>query len=773
MEKMKPGSSALNEIRNESQTEAKKDPLNHQGPEDIFESFPKSKLQAKLQEPLIFQQIGALKLKETVQNKYPKLQSLVDEAQKEEVLFNGKKHEKNIDRIYAELSKNQTPESLKLFSQIREVLIKFRARAVLKQKVTKFQKPEEQQLLEQSANVEKLDLVKPAAVTPSLPEPSKTDEKLKRELIEFVNKIVNGKAEGSFQQALKNISVQRFNELNRNQLIALYHVSQNDVLKNDAMRQILIGNIDKEFPKKFRILNLLGVDPIEELKKQVNEKAARLKKEDEEEGEPVQHMPPTRPATPPLDTFERQLAALKKSRVIPYEILEPHENLLREKPDLIEKLNSVRRTNDQFPKGFIESLPAEIQKSITDWFSKSKADRAKELREIVKKRGEQVRVQTVMPSEIAKFLKASGIQIKVSLKKYVDFDSLSKALARMILDAVENPEKYQKGAYGVKLLKREEEFIFPVFGPENNLVETETIKFPVDLWVKPQFTGDNLRNIEFQMIAEPLGSGTYKTVKASTQLNIGLSDSQHPKNIEKNVLVVSKNDNSDLILEPLKLVQENFAEEIKSGKVRFAGLLTQTERKNQGNFMEATDAYYSGDLEQRKDLSFQEKMAVLGDAAKTYLAMHEKGFIHGDVKPPNIMVDKQKQGLVGDFDFTSKFGMSDTKSEYRYWDNLRQEGYGTPFTDAYGLAKATIESALKISVWNGQNISDHTLIGSLQSQKIDPDEPQWLRGLLIKVLKTNAGLGPTDFNLTVEQLQEKYSVFGEFLNAMAKYARKD
>lgn len=298
--------------------------------------------------------------------------------------------------------------------------------------------------------------------------------------------------------------------------------------------------------------------------------------------------------------------------------------------------------------------------------------------------GQKVRQAIVLPSEIREFLESNLGDLKASDGSAIDLDHLSRAIAREVLAFSEDATPFY--GHGKRLIENEELYAFPRFHSENGNTSWELFLLPIGIWAKQS---KDKRGIEIELIGQKLGEGTYKTVFQSQPLRIDLSSESHEKVIDNAVLVKAKPGFNDHVLRGIQTIYQNFSPaELLDPELRLAGLLTKMDRKSLDG-LEARDIQNCGDLNGVLwGLDEGDKLQILADAATTLEKFHQKGLIHRDVKPPNILIGNDSpRGYLADFDLTQEQGAA-YAAEYIFWDTLSENGYVTPFVDAYGLAQS-------------------------------------------------------------------------------------
>lgn len=117
-----------------------------------------------------------------------------------------------------------------------------------------------------------------------------------------------------------------------------------------------------------------------------------------------------------------------------------------------------------------------------------------------------------------------------------------------------------------------------------------------------------------------------------------------------------------------------------------------------------SDVWYNGDMDKinknseipldykpgaaKHNVDLADQFGVIVDTANSLQAFHDEGYVHRDVKPPNLFVtlnsENNLEGFLADLDLTQKTGAG-MKANYWFWDSLSENGIVTPTCDAYGL----------------------------------------------------------------------------------------
>ena len=163
----------------------------------------------------------------------------------------------------------------------------------------------------------------------------------------------------------------------------------------------------------------------------------------------------------------------------------------------------------------------------------------------------------------------------------------------------------------------------------------------------------------------------------------------------------------------------------------------------------------------------EELLRIIAEAAQGIAAAHERGILHRDVKPQNIMISQKGRVKVADF------GLSSTALEERRRDGQRISGTlgfmapeqargepGSPASDVYGLAATLYYAFAKVSPYGPPRRSGDLLVKNQSGEHIHLSQvaPQ-LHPLIYQVVEK--GMAPEvaqryhsaeDFRRAVEQV---------------------
>jgi hypothetical protein len=225
------------------------------------------------------------------------------------------------------------------------------------------------------------------------------------------------------------------------------------------------------------------------------------------------------------------------------------------------------------------------------------------------------------------------------------------------------------------------------------------------------FDNEN-RNVSILIRQQQIGKKTNKTVFKAPCLSFDLLPRNHVRGSSTRSFVVLKQTDGKKIRRILtgRSIQKEIIQSVTGGN--FAQL-PQFLSKPTENLLEMYMEWYNADLkramlEEKVPLDIQESQSVpidMGDAVDVLIdvvrstgLMHEKGYVHGDPTPSNILIklnaEGKVEGFLSDFDLASKVGFyggtntnSQESGQYFFWDLVDNIGRfvwpGDDFSDAF------------------------------------------------------------------------------------------
>lgn len=201
-----------------------------------------------------------------------------------------------------------------------------------------------------------------------------------------------------------------------------------------------------------------------------------------------------------------------------------------------------------------------------------------------------------------------------------------------------------------------------------------------------------------------LGEGSFKKVKKCFRVDI-----DKKLNLKVKLYTVQKikpnkedlnsnNTKLETIKDSILIFREIYKDhkEYNSHKPSHIGpkmILESYTEQNKYERLEIFQPYMESTLQDRT-LSTSQKLKILIDVADGISRVHQKGYVHRDVKKPNISVDADKTGYLNDFDLVTPDGGEGEPRTYKAWDHLAEAGTFRSNCDIYGLAFAAVDAIL-------------------------------------------------------------------------------
>ncbi len=198
---------------------------------------------------------------------------------------------------------------------------------------------------------------------------------------------------------------------------------------------------------------------------------------------------------------------------------------------------------------------------------------------------------------------------------------------------------------------------------------------------------------------EYLGDGHYSAVKKSSKIQINATNQSvvtpgvvgRTKKGTNNKYILEGIKNHRLILKALK---QKYPEKLIHivPKINYQEYRTITNPKN--HRVETFNTRYWGSFIKVGILDSADKPPIRGvravlnafsQIAEAIGMMTELGYVHGDVKLDNILLDQEGRAFLHDFDYTQKMGVRQGVCSYFAWDHAAETGIVTPNSDLYGL----------------------------------------------------------------------------------------
>lgn len=195
-----------------------------------------------------------------------------------------------------------------------------------------------------------------------------------------------------------------------------------------------------------------------------------------------------------------------------------------------------------------------------------------------------------------------------------------------------------------------------------------------------------------------LGKGNFKKVKKCYRIELDRDLNsveqlytiqrviRHKGEPEKNLKMIDKVEQSirilDTILKDLDpTTTTHIGPKIEMGRYQ---------SKHSDERLELFQAFMPKTIDDRS-LTNRQKLKILIDVADGLIKIHQKGYVHGDVKAPNININAEGEGYLNDFDLIRLNLAPISKNKYFAWDEYAEIGTITYNTDVYGLVFCAVE----------------------------------------------------------------------------------
>eukprot|EP00013_Stygamoeba_regulata_P017072 CAMPEP_0177675932 /NCGR_PEP_ID=MMETSP0447-20121125/27489_1 /TAXON_ID=0 /ORGANISM="Stygamoeba regulata, Strain BSH-02190019" /LENGTH=422 /DNA_ID=CAMNT_0019184401 /DNA_START=183 /DNA_END=1448 /DNA_ORIENTATION=- len=132
----------------------------------------------------------------------------------------------------------------------------------------------------------------------------------------------------------------------------------------------------------------------------------------------------------------------------------------------------------------------------------------------------------------------------------------------------------------------------------------------------------------------------------------------------------------------------------------------------------------SGDLIdylQSRDMSEKTAKKIFSQLVLAVNYLHKKGYVHRDIKGDNIILRREDDPVLIDFEFCSKYNnkkktLQTVVGSYQYSspEMLRREVYYGPEVDMWSLGVTLYTMLFSELPWNGKKVSDHLALISSQ-----------------------------------------------------------
>ncbi len=196
-----------------------------------------------------------------------------------------------------------------------------------------------------------------------------------------------------------------------------------------------------------------------------------------------------------------------------------------------------------------------------------------------------------------------------------------------------------------------------------------------------------------------IGKGTYSSIKRASKIQIDITNQaiMTPGVVGRTVkdqyykYTLAGIKNHRLVL---KAIKEKYPDKLIHIVPKINYHMHQSPYENKKDRLETFNTRYWGSMLKLEKSNGDDKPPIqgaratlnaFGEIAEAIGMMTESGYIHGDVKIDNILLDAEGRAFLHDFDFTQQIGLKGGGSEYWVWDHSAEQGFMTPNSDVYGL----------------------------------------------------------------------------------------